>query len=184
MTGWLSRLWKCGEPWGLVDSPTTEARGQVRSSALGYLGLLLVLSVLIVVLGRGEVMKVAGAYGWAETAGPYFQARHALLAYGVTPLVILSSLVLFLFPGALFVLLLGQARCWVQFLLMSFGASLLILVGVTTVAKLMVGPIDEIAPFLGMWLGCVQGAERFVQQQQLRVHGQRAGHRHPLPHAT
>src|SRR2546425_703249 len=38
---------------------------------------------------------------------------------------------------------------------MSFGASLLILVGVTTVAKLMVGPIDEIAPFLGMWLGCV-----------------------------
>lgn len=155
MKRFIHKLWLWGEPVrSRSDLALAPPDQRVTGRTACYLGILLVLSWLPMLLGRGVVARVAAMYELSAAAHPYFQPSHAGLLYVLTPLVVASSFVLFLSPGGLWVLALGQARRWVEFVALAFGASLLALVGLTTIAKLVLGPPLAMAVFLGLWLGC------------------------------
>jgi hypothetical protein len=65
--------------------------------------------------------------------------------------------VLFLLPGALMVLALGQARSFEALVVFSFRPSLLLSIALSTLAKLVVGTPLTMPVLLGLWLG-VAGA--------------------------
>lgn len=135
----------------MSDGATFHNRRASRRKAC-WLGMLLALGSLPALLGRGIVAQVASMYELSRAPYPYFQPDQAVLLYIVAPLVALSSFVLFLMPGALWVLALGGSRRWSEFVLLAFGGSLLILIVLTTLAKLVLGPLSS-ALLLALWLG-------------------------------
>jgi hypothetical protein len=113
---------------------------------VGVLGLLLVVSCAIVLSGRGVVAKTTSLYAWELPAHPYLNLAHAGLLYGVMPLVVISSLIVFLLPGIFLVLALGKTARWPELLVWAFGTSLITYVFVTSGVKLLAGrPVEPIA---------------------------------------
>ena len=83
--------------------------------------------------------RVTELHVLATGPGAYFLPAHALLLYGAAPLVLLSSFVFFLAPGALLVLLRGRCASLVELLLHAFGASVLLVIALDLVLKAVVG---------------------------------------------
>jgi len=97
----------------------------MSAQEVAVLGLLLVVSCAIVFSGRGVVAKITSLYAWELPAHPYLNLAHAGLLYVVMPLVVLSSLVVFLLPGIFLMLALGKTARWPELLVWAFGTSLI-----------------------------------------------------------
>jgi hypothetical protein len=130
-------------PSKLADTPGGPT---ISARVVGLLGVLLVVSCAIVVSGRGVVAEITSLYAWELPAHPYLDLAHAGLLYVVMPLVVLSSLIVFLLPGILLVLALGKVARWPELLVWAFGTSLITYVFVTTGVKLLATwPVEPIA---------------------------------------
>jgi hypothetical protein len=107
----------------------------ISTTAVIGLGLLTVVSGAVAYLGRSIVPQVVSLYQLDLPANPYFQPEGAGLLYVLTPLVVLSSLVLFLLPGLFLVLARGRTEGWTALISRAFGAAFLAYVVLTSAVK-------------------------------------------------
>jgi hypothetical protein len=135
--------------------------------ALVFVAVISLAGLPALALGNSIIAQVSGLYQLAAAPNPYFQFSHAALLYLVTPAIVISSFVLFLLPGALLALTLGQARSFETLVVFSFGSSLLLSIALSTLAKLMVGTPLTAPMLLGMWLGTA-GAASFLLIYRVR----------------
>ena len=126
---------------------TLSWRGALLVTGVGGLAALPAL-----LFGESVVSQATGLYHLAVESNAYFQPTYGLLLYLVTPLVSLSAFSLFLLPGVLLTLALGQARRIEVLLLSSFGISLMLSIVLTTLAALLFGDHQGPWALLGLWL--------------------------------
>ena len=86
-------------------------------------------------VASGVIHRASALHGLANSANPYFQPDQAWLLYGLTPLVTVSGLLLFLVPGVLFALLV-RVQNWTEAAVFGFGFSLLLCIVLGTSYKL------------------------------------------------
>jgi len=96
---------------------------------------------------------VSGLYALGAASQPYFQVTHGLLLYLITPLVVVSSFLLYLSPGGILVLALGKVRTVPEWTILAFGSSLLLSIFLGTAAKLLLRSPLTSSILLFMWLG-------------------------------
>lgn len=131
----------------------SEAGRDLSDRRLWSLALGMLLSWLPALLGWGAVARVSEMYDLATRPHPYIQFTHAGLLYLIVPVVVISSFVLFLSPGAIFILAMGQARRLLEWMLLAFGTSTILLVVLGTGFKLIFR--SPLSPFvlLSIWIG-------------------------------
>ena len=115
---------------------STSVRSLSRRTVI-YLGLLLVASYIVAWVGRDVVPGVVNLYSVELPEHPYFQPDRAGLLYVLVPLVVVSSLVLFLLPGLFLVLASGKTARWTELVIRAFGASFIVYVTLISAVKLL-----------------------------------------------
>ena len=113
-------------------------------------------------VGQEVLSQVTGLYGLGSGPHPYFQLSHAGLLYVIMPVVVTSSFILFLFPGAILTLALGQARSAVEWIVFAFGSSLLLSIILSTSAKLVLGTPLTLPVMISLWMGTAMVAVLFL----------------------
>ena len=137
--------------------------GQALSDrVLWSLSLGMLLSWLPALRGWGVVARVSEMYDLANKPHPYLQFTHAGLLYVITPIVVISSFVLFLSPGAVVILAMGQARRLLEWVVLGFGASTVLLVVLGTGVKLIFRCPLSLQVLLSIWMGASVLAWVFV----------------------
>lgn len=129
------------------------ARRDLSDRLLWSLPLGMLLSWLPAFLGWNVVGRVSEMYDLATRPHPYIQLSHAGLLYVITPLVVISSFALFLSPGAIVILALGEARRLLEWVVLAFGASTILLVILGTGVKLIFGIPLSLPVLLSIWMG-------------------------------
>lgn len=120
------------------------------------------LTWLPALLGTQVITQVASLYTLGAGPYPYFQPSHFWLLYVITPLVVASSFLLYLSPGAMLILALGQARSLAEWWALAFGTSLLFSLILGTGAKLIFGPPLTWSLWLPLWLLATTAASLFL----------------------
>ncbi len=111
---------------------TLSRRGALLVTAVGGLA-----GLPALLFGESVVSQATGLYYLAAGSNAYFQPSHALLLYLAAPLISVSAFILFLLPGVLLTLALGQARRIESLLLSSFGISIVLSIVITMLAALL-----------------------------------------------
>lgn len=129
-------------PGDTADNQDTSIRTVLpseRNASLRLMGLGVALSLawLPAVFGFGAVADVANLRELGNHAHPYFQPDVGGLLYLWTPIVVLSSFILFLSPGGLFVLAFRQCKSLSEGIVLAFASSLLFIVVVSTSLKVV-----------------------------------------------
>jgi hypothetical protein len=114
--------------------------------------LVIVIGTSFAIIGQDLVGKAAGLYALSASPQPYLQAVHAGLLYIFTPAVVICSFLLYLAPGAIISLALGQARNSLEWVLFAFGCSLVLSIVLSTGAKLVLGPPLSSSTLVTIWL--------------------------------
>ncbi|MBV7327901.1 hypothetical protein KFU94_06505 [Chloroflexi bacterium TSY] len=104
--------------------------------SLGLFGIILLGMWLIVILGRDHVRQAVELYPQLTFGTPYFQPGYALLLYLLTPLVVMSGIILFMWPGLMIILALNRCEGWSEILIQSLAAALVSYVLSTSILKL------------------------------------------------
>ncbi len=119
-----------------------------------FLGLTLVLCVcsLAVLMGHEVVAQVSKLYSLSSGPHPYFVPNLSWLLYFTTPFVVVCSFIFFLAPGGLLVLAFRQVRNAAEWMVLSFGASLVLFIILSTGAKLTLGLPFSRPILLTLWL--------------------------------
>lgn len=117
------------------------------------LGLGVSIGCLPALLGHEVVQRVTGLYALGAGPHPYLQFTHAGLLYIITPVVVASGFLVYLSPGGILVLALGQARSAAEWVVLAFGSSLVLSVVLSTGAKLALGTPLTPPVLLSLWLG-------------------------------
>lgn len=131
-----------------------SAIGQDMSDRILWsLPLGMLLSWVPALLGRGVVARVSEMYDLAAKPYPYIQFTHAGLLYVITPMVVISGFILFLSPGATLILAMGQARRLLEWLVLAFGTSTVLLVILGTSFKLIFRSSLSLPVLLSLWIG-------------------------------
>jgi hypothetical protein len=102
------------------------------------LGLLLLVSWVVIYTGKDIVPQVVDLHYLDLPDHPYFQPRDAGLLYVLLPIVVVSSLILYILPGILLVLAGGWCRRWGEVLIWGFGSAYIAYFCVTTAVKVLV----------------------------------------------
>lgn len=125
----------------IINSATGEG-GSARRLRCMSLGM--VVAWLPALLARGLVTQVSALYSPGFEANPFLQPRsHAAVSTLATPVVVISSIVLFLSPGLLLVLATSRVRSTTEWIVLGFGASILLNLILGTGARLVFGaPLD------------------------------------------
>src|SRR5262245_12935728 len=131
--------------WNFSETLTKETLWRIPLS-LG-------LGCLPSLLGHETVARVSTMYRLSTGSHPYLQVSEAGLLYVITPAVVASSFVLFLFPGATIAVALGQARSAAEWIVLAFGCSLVLSIALGTVARLVFGGPLASRLLLPFWLG-------------------------------
>lgn len=131
----------------------TDARRELSDLRLWSLPLGMVLCWLPALLGWGVVARVSEMYGLATGPHPYVQLTHAGLLYVIMPIVVISSFVLFLSPGAIVILAMGQARRLLEWVVLAFGTSTILLIILGTGFKLIFRSPLSLPALLSIWIG-------------------------------
>jgi hypothetical protein len=140
-----------------VESGPRDGFAPVRSEpiterAAWYLALFLVFSWCPALFIHHIVGQVSAMHKLAAEPNPYFLPAHGWLLYAVIPLVTVSSFSLFLSPGGILALAFGTIRSAAEWVVLAFGASLLLCVFLSTGGKLSLGLPLGSAAFLSLWL--------------------------------
>ena len=136
-----------------VGSVSDAARRDLSDRRLWSLPLGMLLSWLPALLAWGVVARVSEMYDLATRPHPYVQLTHAGLLYVIMPIVVISSFVLFLSPGAIVILAMGQARRLLEWVVLAFGASTILLVVLGTGFKLIFRSPLSLPVLLSIWIG-------------------------------
>jgi hypothetical protein len=136
----------------LTARPTAETRPVSVPLAAALFAALLAGS-LPALLGRGVPAQVAALWPLSQSPTPYFIPAQAGLLYGLAPLVVVSSFLLFLAPGALLALAFQPLKNAAEWFVYAFGVSVLLVMALSTAAKIMFGPPLTAAGLLSFWLG-------------------------------
>ncbi|MBW7990527.1 MAG: hypothetical protein FVQ84_10995, partial [Planctomycetes bacterium] len=101
------------------------------------LGLFLIIAIgwLPVLFGLNTIKSVTALYPLANSAHPYFVPEHAVKLYLLTPLVVMSSCLLFLSPGLFLSLALNSAKSLGQWIFTSLAISLILISSVTGIVQ-------------------------------------------------
>ena len=122
----------------------------------GKLFLVLTVALLILILpslfGLEMIAQVASLHSLSLNENPYIQLNHAPLLYFVTPLTTVSIFILFLTPGLLFILATNQAENILEWPLLGFAVSLVLVAVLSTIAKLLFGTPVALNTMLICWL--------------------------------
>jgi hypothetical protein len=137
---------------GSLEKDST-IRKHLSERRLWILSLGTVLAWLPALLGLGVVGHVSEMYKLALKTHPYIQISHAGLLYVITPIVIISSFFLFLSPGAILVLAMGQARRLLELVVFAFATSTALLVVLGTGIKLLLKTPLSLPVVLSLWIG-------------------------------
>jgi hypothetical protein len=121
-----------------VSDAQSFANQVVTRRVVACLGLLLAASWGVVYLGASVASQVADLYPLRLPDFPYFQSNHAVLLYGLLPLVFMAVLFSLLSPGIFLVLGFAKARRWTELIILGFGASFLLHLLVSTGLKIIV----------------------------------------------
>jgi hypothetical protein len=140
----------------------SDARRDLSDRWLWSLPLGLLVSWLPVFLGWGTIARVSEMYDLASKPHPYVQLTHAGLLYVIMPAVVISSFVLFLSPGAIVILAMGQARRLLEWIVLAFGASTILLVVLGTSVKLIFRSPLSLPVLLSIWIGSLVVASSVV----------------------
>jgi len=136
----LERLWQYGEPRpldprGSGSVPPTQAMTTKDVLLVALVGMG---GVALAVLLRDVVIEAAGDTQLAR-GNAFVIPSEAMRLYVLLPLAALASFIAFLAPGAIAVLSTQAARGWTEFVMLSFGATLVGFAAVTTGAKIVGG---------------------------------------------
>lgn len=139
---------------GANDDPVAD-RPQALSFKRASLFVLIagLASLPALLVGGNVVGQVAGLYQLAAQPNPYFHPSYVGPLYLIVPVVVVSAFSLFLLPGAVLALALGQANRIESLLVWSFGYSLLLSIIGSTAAKLLFGEPTGLWHLMGLWLG-------------------------------
>jgi hypothetical protein len=142
---------------GLLRAGSVRKNSTVRTHlserTLWSLMLGTVLSWLPALFGWGVVGRVSEMYDLATKPYPYIQITHAGLLYVIMPIVIISSFCLFLSPGALLILAIGQKRRLLEWVVFAFGTSIILLVILGTSVKLVIATPLSLPVLSSLWIG-------------------------------
>src|SRR3972149_607093 len=103
-----------------------EALDAITRPRVFRLFAVVVVAWLPALLGREAISSVAALYPLANSANPYFVAKHAALPYICSPIVVASACFLFLSPGLFLSLALDGAKGVAQWVLTSLAISLVV----------------------------------------------------------
>jgi hypothetical protein len=135
-----------------TESPSVPTHA-LSKRAFWTLTVCTLLSWVPVLLGSEVITQVASLHSLSANQYPYFQPSYGRLLYVWTPVVVLSSFVLYLSPGAILVIALGRARNVTEWVVFAFGISLALTVVLSTTAKVVFGPPVTSQTLLLLWLG-------------------------------
>ena len=102
-------------------------------------------------LGYEVVARVSGLNSLSAGPHPYFQLSHAWLLYVITPVVVISSFLLYLSPGGILILAFGKARSIAEWVVLAFGSSLMLNAILTTLAELIPGTLLTFPLLASLW---------------------------------
>lgn len=130
---------KHGHAAGLKDGSIESI--SISKRAVKGMGLLLTGAWTAVYLGGDTLSQVADLYSNSFPTNPYFfHAGHPWLIYLLTPLVLISSIILFLSPGIFLVLAAGRSCCWADLIIQSFGTSFILYFFLISIVKFVSPP--------------------------------------------
>ena len=102
-------------------------------------------------MGYEACNEVTNLYFLSQSSLPYFQGAHALLLYLITPIVVLSSFLIFLSPGILLALGMGKVKSWSETLLLGFGVSLILCICLSIGSTFFFDSRMTPSTMLGVW---------------------------------
>jgi hypothetical protein len=114
----------------------------------------LIISWLPALISANAVMKTSDLYELSQSPNPYFQPEQAGLLYILTPLVVISSFMLFLSPGMLLSLLSGQVRKFLELPILGFGISLAVAFTLGTLVKIVFQVPFTKNLLIPLWIAC------------------------------
>ncbi len=112
--------------------------------------ILITAGILTALCGRFSIGNVSALYPLASAPQPYFIWQHTGLLYLLLPLVVAGSFILLMAPGAISILLLRQARNLSEWLILGFGVSLLLMIGLGVGTKFITGASTPFI-FITIW---------------------------------
>jgi hypothetical protein len=115
-------------------------------------GIFTLLVGAVVILGQGIIPRVVGIYLYDSPAHPYFQPTHAFLFYFLTPIVILSSIILWLLPGIFLALAISRVHRFTEMVIWGFGYSIVIYAILISIVKLVTSQTPSSTAFIGVLL--------------------------------
>lgn len=117
-------------------------------------GIFTILIWVVVITGQEIIPRVVGIYFFDLPSHPYFQPSHALLFYLLTPLVILSSIILWLLPGIFFTLAIGRTHRFTELVIWGFGFSFILYASLISFIKLATSRSLSPYVFIGVVIAC------------------------------
>lgn len=133
------------------------------------------LSWAVLLLGRWTVAETVEAYQTVIPPQPFFVLDHLFQFYLTTPLVILSSLLVYLLPGFFLAISLNESTSWGSLVLQSFGLAFGLYLLVTTLIKTFLPGEVSGSIFIGGQLVSGLLTLSFSVWRGLRVRGRFAG---------
>ncbi len=152
LLNWARDAFQSNEPSVTTESISSPTQA-LSKRAFWTLTLCSLLSWVPVLFSSEVIARVASLHSLSTNPYPYFQLSHAWLLYVVAPVVVVSSFVLYLSPGAILVVALGRARNVAEWVVFAFGFSLALTVVLSTTAKVVFGPPVTSLTLLLLWLG-------------------------------
>lgn len=106
---------------------------------------------LMALSGQSLVAQVSSLYELSQTGRPYFQPSEFGLLYIRSPIVVISSFIVFLTPGLMLVLALNQARNLPQWLGFGFPSALVLVIILGTLIKVFTASPVTSQTVLSLW---------------------------------
>jgi hypothetical protein len=126
----------------------------IGKTNLLFLGLLSVITWTILIFGRQLIPKISALYFFELPPHPYLVPDHAVLFYIFSPVVILSSIFIWLLPGILITLWIGKTQRYAELIIWAFGTSFIVYLISSSIVKLLFSGTVSANYFL-IGYGCI-----------------------------